>query len=80
MEESIKRVGSREYVSWSSMKTRCLNKKHAAYRHYGGRGITVCLRWLNSFDAFRADMGQRPPGTSLDRIDNDGNYEPCLSG
>jgi len=57
------------------MKTRCFNKKCLSYKNYGGRGITVCDRWLN-FNNFFADMGDRPEGFTIDRIDNDGNYEP----
>jgi hypothetical protein len=60
------------YRSWQSMKTRCNNLN---FRRYGGRGITYCDRW-NSFENFLADMGPRPPGHSLDRINNNGNYEP----
>jgi len=63
------------YRSWSSMLTRCLNSKSDNYKHYGGRGITICDRWRNFAD-FLADMGERPLGTSLDRIDPNGNYEP----
>ena len=66
---------SATYRSWCAMKLRCLNPDAAAYRQYGGRGITVCDRWL-AFENFLADMGDRPEGTSIDRIDNDGNYEP----
>src|SRR5206468_1663320 len=64
------------YRSWYAMKARCTNSNHTSYHHYGGRGITVCERWLNSFEAFLTDMGDRPEGTSLDRIDVNGNYEP----
>jgi hypothetical protein len=67
---------SPEYQSWLAMKTRCLNPNATHYENYGGRGITVCDKWRDDFAAFLADMGQRPIGTSLDRIDNDGGYEP----
>jgi len=57
------------------MKQRCLNPKTNRWMSYGGRGITICDRWL-TFDNFLADMGEKPPGYSIDRINNDGNYEP----
>lgn len=57
------------------MKDRCLNPKHKAFSDYGGRGITICDRWM-VFENFLADMGERPDGMEIDRIDNDGNYEP----
>jgi hypothetical protein len=57
------------------MKTRCLNQNSPIYPHYGGRGITICESWM-SFEDFYDDMGDRPEGKSLDRIDNEGNYEP----
>ena len=68
---------SPEYKVWSSMKNRCTNEKAEKYRIYGGRGISVCARWLESFSAFYEDMGGRPTGKhSIDRIDNSGGYEP----
>ncbi len=67
--------GTPTYSSWVSMKERCSNPKATRFEHYGGRGIRVADRW-QSFDNFLADMGERPPGTTLDRIDNNGNYEP----
>lgn len=63
------------YRTWSGMKARCRNKKNPNYPQYGGRGITVCARW-DSFENFLADMGRRPLGTTIDRRDSDGNYEP----
>ena len=60
---------------WRCMKDRCLNKNHMAYTRYGGRGITVCARWL-VFDSFLADMGERPEGATIDRVNNDQGYSP----
>lgn len=65
-----------EYYSWASMKSRCLNPKNDRYAEYGGRGITICKRWIDSFENFYADMGPRPDKTTLERRDTDGNYEP----
>jgi hypothetical protein len=59
------------------MKDRCFNQNRAQFKDYGGRGIQVCDRWLHSYENFLADVGRAPgPGYSIDRIDNDGNYEP----
>jgi hypothetical protein len=65
---------SRIYVAWNDMKQRCFNRQNKYYRDYGGRGITVCADWL-TFKNFYADMGEPPDGMSLDRINNNGNYE-----
>jgi hypothetical protein len=67
-----KRKPSRTYKSWESMHWRCNDLQNP---NYGGRGITVCARW-RKFENFLADMGKRPRGKTLDRIDPDGNYEP----
>jgi len=65
------------YKCWQQMKQRCTNFNSEDWRDYGGRGITVCERWLDSFENFYEDMGHRPTSNhSIDRIDNNGNYEP----
>lgn len=63
------------YQSWSAMKQRCLNPNSADYFRYGGRGIQICDSW-REFEAFLRDMGERPEGATLDRVDVNGNYEP----
>jgi hypothetical protein len=66
-----------EYSTWASMIQRCTTPGASNYERYGGRGITVCDRWLNSYEAFLADMGRKPSSAhSIDRINNDGDYEP----
>lgn len=67
---------SKIYQVWNSMKQRCYDPKDVQFKDYGGRGITVCERWLNSVTDFFADMGEPPSGKSIDRINNNGNYEP----
>lgn len=67
---------TKTYNSWDAMIQRCTNKSHRAFKYYGGRGINVCNQWLFSFEAFLNDMGERPEGLTIDRIDVNGNYEP----
>lgn len=66
---------SPEYRTWCAMKARCYNRNNPNFKQYGGRGIVMCDSWFD-FDAFLRDMGSRPPGTSIDRIDNNGPYSP----
>lgn len=70
----------REYKSWQHMKERCLNKNFKRYSEWGGRGIGICSRWVDSFENFLNDMGKKPSQKvweySIDRIDNNGNYGP----
>lgn len=69
--------GTVEHHSWLAMKSRCYNQNDDRYEDYAGRGISVCQQWRDSFEQFYADMGPRPPGMrSIDRINNNGNYEP----
>lgn len=71
------KADSSEYVAWLNMRKRCYDTNAINYHNYGGRGISVCQAWRESFEAFYRDMGDKPePGHSLDRIDPDGNYEP----
>ena len=65
----------REYLSWRSMRSRCNDPRNASYEDYGARGITVCGRWAR-FSNFLTDVGRAPECTTIDRINNDGNYEP----
>lgn len=64
------------YKVWLMMKQRCLNPNNKDYKYYGNKGITICERWINSFENFLEDMGDKPKKLTLDRIDNKGNYEP----
>lgn len=71
-----RKTGTKEYRTWTRMKERCFNENFIGFHDYGGRGISVCERWLK-FENFFEDMGNSPSTKhSLDRIDNDGNYEP----
>jgi hypothetical protein len=67
---------TREYTTWATMIQRCTNPNATHYANYGGRGITITPRWLNSFEHFYEDMGPKPPDTSIDRIDVNGDYCP----
>jgi hypothetical protein len=75
--QSGKKTRTVEYTAWAAMKYRCYNPKCNRWNSYGGRGIKVCDRWLNSFENFYVDMGNKPgPEYSIDRIDVNGNYGP----
>lgn len=67
---------TRTFYAWGGMKDRCSNPNNKDFAKYGGRGISVCQRWLDSFENFLADMGEKPDGMTLDRIEVNGNYEP----
>lgn len=77
-EGSLRGKRTPEYVAWANMISRCENPNYRNYKYWGGRGISVCARWRNSFPVFLLDVGRRPGGQySLDRFpDPDGNYEP----
>lgn len=64
------------FNSWRAMVARCTNTDHKDYHNYGGRGIKICSQWINDFDVFFEDMGEKPKGLSIDRINNNGDYEP----
>jgi hypothetical protein len=74
--ENARRKRNPGITSYASMIQRCYNPDHMNFRNYGGKGVTVCSRWRHSFANFRDDMGPRPSGLTLDRIDPAGNYEP----
>jgi hypothetical protein len=67
---------SDEYKIWKGIKQRCFNTKRREYKKYGSRGVTMCQRWKESFTNFFEDMGKSPEGLTIERIDNNGNYEP----
>lgn len=70
-------IKSKEYIAWNNMKNRCYQPSYIQYRDYGGRGISVCSEWINSYETFLQDMGRAPSKShSIDRIDVNGNYEP----
>lgn len=69
-------TNTKEYKTWECLKYRCSTKKGSNYEIYGKRGITVCPEWETSFETFYRDMGDKPESKSIDRIDNDGNYNP----
>lgn len=68
---------TRAYIAWCSMKNRCLNRNAAQHGDYGGRGIRICARWRRNFKNFFKDMGECPPGMTLERKNNNGNYTPA---
>lgn len=75
--ESARASAVKEYESWANMKNRCYVVSNPSFANYGGRGVKVCDRWLEAFENFLSDLGPKPsPRHSLDRIDNNGDYEP----
>jgi len=77
MTKSLRQSFPSEYNAWCGMKSRCNNTKGKAYENYGGRGVRVCKRWLNSFENFLKDMGGKPsPDLTLERINNNSYYKP----
>jgi hypothetical protein len=73
--ESHAGLNTFEYRVWIGLRSRCNNPKNTAYKNYGGRGISVCKRW-DKYENFLSDMGRCPAGLTIERINNDGNYEP----
>lgn len=71
-----RRKPSRTYQVWANIKARCYRTNHPRFPDWGGRGIKMCDRWRGSFLSFLSDVGEAPDGKSIDRIDNNGNYEP----
>ena len=69
-------TGTPTYIAWTNMKARCLNPGSISYSNYGGRGIKVCQEWIDSFETFFKDMGERPEGMTLERVDTNGDYCP----
>ena len=74
--QNRKGLRTKEYTAWASMISRCTNERDKEFKNYGGRGIGVYTAWRTSFPAFFSDMGSCPPGLTLERINNDGNYAP----
>lgn len=74
--EATRSGKSKEYRAWSAAKDRCFNPHDARWKYYGARGITMCREWVENFENFLRDMGRCPPGMSIDRKNNNGNYEP----
>jgi len=74
--EKKQKVNRKTWSTWYDMIKRCYNPKYKRYFAYGGRGISVCKEWRESYDNFFKDMGDKPDGYTIERINNDGNYEP----
>lgn len=75
MQKWINPSGTPTYFAWRNMRSRCYNPNDIGYKNYGGRGIRVCDRWRDDYDAFFADMGECPQGLTLERTDGNGNYD-----